>query len=213
MNDANRTWRPSRQNVWLTLLISAWTVLVGISTWMMYAYSFEGSFADLSGVVTRWPSDTAIVPTPGRPTLVLFLHPKCPCSRATLAELERIWVQNDEQSENSPKLIVVATVPADAPNDWLTTDTVEKAERLAGATLVVDADGREAQCFGAVTSGTVMWFDAQGKLQYAGGITSGRGHEGANVGRDCVEQLLHGQTPPARGLPAFGCRLCLPNPV
>jgi len=177
----------------------------------MIAYEFKRESASAERMVTHWPADSQIVTTPGRPTLLLFLHPKCPCSRASLAEMERIWVQQNDQNEFSPQLVVVATVPPDQPSDWLSTSTVEQAERLSGARLVVDPDGREAQRFGATTSGTVMWFDAEGNCLYAGGITSGRGHEGSNVGRDCLEQLMRGQTPSEKSLPALGCRLCLPE--
>lgn len=213
---------PSTSSVWqtlrqlrgrwgLTLLISVWGVLVGIAVWSMFTYEFADEYGYAGQMVTHWPADTHIAPAPGRPTLLLFLHPKCPCSRATLAEMERTWVLQNKPDEFSPQLVVVATVPPDQPNDWLTTDIVEQARRLSGAKLVVDPGGREAQRFGATTSGTVMWFDADGKCLYAGGITSSRGHEGGNVGRDCVEQLMRGEAPSETRMPALGCRLCLPD--
>jgi hypothetical protein len=206
-----QTLRRSRQGLGLTLLIAAWGGLVVILCLLMFAYEFKHDLVDSERLVTHWPSDTQITTSPGRPTLLLFLHPKCPCSRASLAEMERIWVLENEQSKDTPQLVVVATVPPDEPNDWLTTGTVEQSRRLAGAEFVVDPGGREAQRFGATTSGTVMWFDAAGNCLYAGGLTSGRGHEGGNVGRDCLEQLMRGEAPTATGLPAFGCRLCLPD--
>ena len=211
VHNARPALLPPRQGVGLTLLIVAWAILVGITCWAMFAYEFEREPGGSGNAVAHWPADAQIARTPGRPTLLLFLHPKCPCSRASLAELERIWVLQNDQNIHTPQLVVVATVPPDESDDWLATDTVEQALRLPGAQLVADPGGREAQRFGATTSGTVMWFDPEGKCLYAGGITSGRGHEGSNVGRDCLEQLMRGELPSQKGMPALGCRLCLPD--
>jgi hypothetical protein len=111
----------------------------------------------------------------------------------------------------APELIVDATVPETADTSWSDTDTMALAKKLDGARVFVDRDGVEAARFGATTSGTVMLFDASGIRLYAGGITGSRGHEGANAGRDCLEQLLRGSSHAARQIPTFGCRLCLPN--
>ena len=40
--------------------------------------------------IHRWPATSQLVRDPGRPTLIMFVHPHCPCSRATLAELDRL---------------------------------------------------------------------------------------------------------------------------
>ena len=56
-----------------------------------------------------------------------------------------------------------------------------------------------------------MWFDAKGQRLYSGGITASRGHEGDSVGGDAVAALLRGEPTRTAGLPAFGCRLCLPE--
>jgi len=120
-------------------------------------------------------------------------------------------VLRDEHDEyRSPRLIVVVTVPGDASDDWLATDTLRRAQNLAGAAVTIDSDGREAHRFGATTSGTVMWFAADGRRLYGGGITASRGHEGDNLGFACVAELLRGRSTPARGVPALGCGLCLP---
>lgn len=203
--------RRTRAGMGLTLLIIAWGLLVGLLCWALLAYSFKREMPTAGGAVAHWPTGTSIAPDSDRPTLLVFLHPKCPCSRATLAELERIWVLHNEQDKASPRMVFVVPVPPEEPSDWLTTGTVEQAKQMQDATLVVDPGGVEAQRFGATTSGTVMWFDPEGRSLYAGGITWGRGHEGGNAGRDSVEQLMRGETPTEQNLPAFGCRLCLPD--
>jgi hypothetical protein len=107
-------------------------------------------------------------------------------------------------------LVIDVTVPADADDEWLMSDTMQRAKALAGATVFVDRGGVEARRFGAATSGTVKWFDSAGQCLYSGGVTVSRGHEGSNIGSDAIDGLLRGGTAPVYGLPPFGCRLCLP---
>jgi hypothetical protein len=93
----------------------------------------------------------------------------------------------------------------------LTTKLTSAARRLPEATLVVDSGGVEAERFGVATSGTVLWFDAQGRVLYAGGLTMARGHEGRTTGSDQLANLMRGDSHPAQGIPVFGCQLCLPT--
>jgi hypothetical protein len=44
-----------------------------------------------SGIRTRdWPVESPVVADPTRANLVMLIHPRCPCSRASLAGLEKI---------------------------------------------------------------------------------------------------------------------------
>jgi len=137
------------------------------------------------------------------------MHPKCPCTRASLYELERVFRLVREAA--AVDVVCVATVPTDADDSWLDTDTLKRSSLLPNSRVVIDRNGVEAARFGATTSGTVMLFDAVGGRRYAGGVTIARGHEGHNAGSDAVEHILRGQSPPASELPTFGCGLCLPK--
>jgi hypothetical protein len=57
-----------------------------------------------------------------------------------------------------------------------------------------------------------MLYDAEGTCRYAGGITIARGHEGDNAGRLALLKILEGDLNAPVTFPAFGCRLCLPEP-
>lgn len=199
-----------------------WTVSASIVAWLVVlavAFSYltlhEFSTADNApqAMVTHWPSESRIERGAGRPTLLLFLHPKCPCSRATLRELERVFanVPDNNESDNATELFVVATVPADGADEWRDTVTVNAAERLPNASLFIDRSGVEAARFGATVSGQLMLFDADGQREFAGGVTPSRGHEGANPGADGLTALLRNETEERYDFPAFGCRLCLPD--
>jgi hypothetical protein len=184
---------------------------IGLGWWTVSAYEFVHEPATMAKVLGRWPRGTNLTLASHRPTMLFFMHPKCPCTRASVAELERLWFAARERGAvQAPALIVVVTVPAEADDEWIASDTVERVRALTGATVFIDRVGQEARRFGAATSGTVKWFDAAGQCLYSGGITVSRGHEGANVGGDALEGLLRGGTSPVYGLPPFGCRLCLP---
>jgi hypothetical protein len=196
----------------LYAVIVLWVTAVVVGWWFIEDYSFSENPPLTHRPVDRWPSQTALTRQQGRPTMLLFLHPKCPCSRATLHELERLLTSTSGKAVRAVDLIVVATVPEFPDESWLRSETVERVGQLANARLFIDPNGTEAARFGAVTSGLVMYFDAEGTTQYSGGITMARGHEGPSVGGECVTKILRGETAVAHEMPAFGCRLCLPEP-
>jgi hypothetical protein len=201
-----------RDPVWLYVAIVAWLAAVVVSWFVPLAYEFQVEPGSAAIARSYWPADSSLVRSPDEATAIFFMHPMCPCTRASLTELERAWSHRNEATTNGAvQLIVVATVPKSATQDWLTSDTVERSKNLSGATFVVDVEGREAERFGVTTSGTLMWFDAAGRRLYLGGLTASRGHEGANLGSDCFRQLLAGHAGREAVLPVFGCRLCLPS--
>ena len=199
------------KTLWLPVAIVTWAAAVAIGWRLILDYEFKPESPNLAVATSWWPADTNLVTAPNRPTILFFVHPKCPCTRASLSELERIWVLREAMTISPPQLIVVATVPSNATSDWLTSRTLERANKLSDSKLVIDTEGREAQRFGAMTSGTVMWFDDVGRRLFAGGITAGRGHEGDNAGRKSIEDLLRGSTRLVVSMPALGCKLCLPE--
>jgi hypothetical protein len=58
--------------------------------------------------------------------------------------------------------------------------------------VVADTDGADARRFGAIASGQTMLYGSDGRLQFTGGITGSRGHEGDNAGVDAIEAALQG---------------------
>ena len=179
----------------------------------LFAMADYGSQEGLSGTApTSWPQalQTSILPDPARPTLVLFAHPLCPCTRSTLWELESIT----NRLYGMVDLHVLFFEPADThsmPDIWAASDLKRLAVRLPGARLHTDVDGQIAQHFGAYTSGQVLLYGTDGALQFAGGITPSRGHTGANPGRAAgISAILSDKAvdPLAPALnPVFGCSI------
>ena len=74
--------------MFLKLGITVWLGLVLVGLWKINQYSnTPGESARAS---QRLPSISGVAVSSGLATLVLFLHPKCGCSKATLGELAQL---------------------------------------------------------------------------------------------------------------------------
>jgi hypothetical protein len=170
-------------------------------------FGFLGKYEATPGPATAapasWPSDSRLHPNAHRPCLVVALHPHCPCSRATLAELEEISQRCGERLD----LHILFYTPTGCGSEWAQTDLWERAMALAGVTVWTDVDGKEGQRFGALTSGHVALYGSDGRLLFHGGITRARGHAGDNDGREAVLAHVLGTAQRAR-TEVFGCPLC-----
>src|ERR1041385_383922 len=62
----------------IAILIAAWGVCAGFGLAKMLTY--ELTTAAAATPPPKWPHAAAISRDPSAPTLVLFLHPRCPCS-------------------------------------------------------------------------------------------------------------------------------------
>lgn len=147
----------------------------------------------------RWPLATQLVRASQGATLVMFVHPECPCTRASLEQFESVL-----QSGGTPPLtahIVVVGPEAE------TSRNAALARQIKGAKLSFDADGTEAQRFGSRTSGDLLIYDASGKLVFCGGITAGRGHQGDNLAAAAAKSAAAGSATQLARMPVFGCSL------
>jgi hypothetical protein len=152
-----------------------------------------------------WPAASTLTAAHDRATLVVFLHPLCPCSRATVAELERLLAGRSASLEARAVVVTWDGEPESAAPDLR--ERLVEVPRLT----VVEDDGTEASRFGATTSGTALLYDAEGVLRFRGGITPTRGHVGDNVGASAIAELVRGRTPAVTSTPVFGCALALPE--
>src|SRR5689334_5850812 len=72
----------------LAVAVVAWLAATAVGLGRLAVYS---QTPGATGTVpAAWPGGDAVSRTPGRPTLVLAMHPACPCSRATLDQLDRL---------------------------------------------------------------------------------------------------------------------------
>ena len=190
--------RRVRQSL-LTLVLVLWTL--GVGAGLRTLWSYENAPGPLADAPARWPAGTRLPPPNGAPVLIVALHPQCPCSRATVAELARLVAHVPER----PTVHVLFVAPSTADRKWVESDLWAEAAAIPGVHVARD-DGREAWRFGARVSGQVIAYDATGRLGFNGGITASRGHEGDNAGRAAVEAFLRGR-PHLDSSFVFGCFL------
>ncbi len=150
-----------------------------------------------------WPAQSKLTTAPGSATLVVFLHPRCFCSQATLTELEKLVAQQ----KKPVRVLAVFEIPAAADNNWRDSDTVRQARAIAGVTTIFDPGGQEARRFGAVTSGFVAAYNAAAHLRFAGGITSARGRTGEGVSWMALARALDNPSASPSLWRVFGCGL------
>lgn len=151
----------------------------------------------------RWPEQAQLLPPRHRPLLLLVAHPRCSCTRASLAELARLM--SDLQGALDARVLFVRPDPRD--EDFHRTDLWRRSGELDGVEAVLDDGGREAARFGAWTSGQVLLYDTDGDLLFSGGLTSTRGHEGPSVGYRRIVELVRSGTTDRAESTVFGCPL------
>ena len=179
-----------------------WLFAVGVG--LAVVMNYESSAGHAGETPSAWPKEASIILDAARPTLVMFAHPKCPCTRASLGELNRLLANCD----NRPSVHVFFLKPDGQNDDWAKDDLWRSAANIPGLVLHEDAGGREAEHFGAQTSGHVVLYDSRGRLLFKGGITAARGHAGDNTGENLILARLSGQDAgTAKETPVFGCAL------
>jgi hypothetical protein len=194
--------RPPRPHRWALIAGAVlWSVLAGSGMIVLWRYSLTPGLP--ASPPLAWPAETTLEPPGGHPTLLVFAHPHCPCSRATIGELARLMTQ----AQGRVTAQVLFLRPSGVGEDWARSDLWRDAERIPGVAVRSDDGGVEAERFGAATSGQAMLFDGDGRLRFSGGITSARGHSGDNDGRTALTEILLDDAPDQPGTPVFGCPL------
>src|SRR5579862_3817828 len=135
------------------LLFIVWLGVFTAGYW--YLLEFEFTPGSVAGVPQKWPTGSQLSQAQGTFDLVVFAHPRCPCTRATIGELAILMAR----CERRVKARVLFVKPAKAGAEWRETDLWRAAEVIPGVTVIWDDDGMEAKLFGAQTSGLVLLFD------------------------------------------------------
>jgi len=185
----------------ITVAFCAWLLLVIGGSVAMISYATDPS--DAGGSPPSWPADSAIERADGTFTALIFVHPHCPCTRASIAEFRRLL----GAAATLPAIRVVMTVPPGVPDGWERDHLWRSLPRTLGVEPIVDRHGIETVRFGAATSGHVALYCAKGTLRFSGGITPARGHEGYSLGRRAMLEILDGAATDHDRTPVFGCPL------
>ena len=149
----------------------------------------------------NWPHTSRLVHSAEGPTLVVFLHPHCPCGRATVTEVEKLI-----ERHRGLHTIFVLLKPQETVPGWEHGVIRDRCLALKDVQVFIDNAGEETRLFDVVTSGHVCLYDDHQQLQYSGGVTQSRGHEGDNEGIDALRFILAGNEIQT-AVPVFGCPL------
>jgi hypothetical protein len=177
-----------------------WLVLVVAGMAALWAYASTPGPSAKAGMT--WPSG-AFARDARRPTLVMFLHPQCSCSQASVGELARLMAH----AQGRVRVYVFVSRSSEATPGSERTDLWHSAAEIPGVEVRSDDNDVQSAAFGAAVSGQTLLYDAQGHLIFSGGITAARGHAGDNAGRSAILALLTGGVPAAATTPVFGCFL------
>jgi hypothetical protein len=178
---------------WLALVAAGFGVLL----------NFQNASGAIGCTPADWPLKTTAALDPKRDTLIMFAHPQCPCTSASMEELNRLLALRQHNVATQ----VWFFRPAGFPPDWTQSGLWRSAAAIPGLTVHEDPDGQQARLFGAATSGYVVLYDPRGQLLFHGGITASRGHVGDNAGQEALAALLAGQGSDLRQTPVYGCPL------
>jgi hypothetical protein len=191
---------PKRSHViWAFAGIWILAVVAGLSV----LWAWENTPGAAGDAPSQWPAESGLSRATDAPTLVLFAHPQCSCTRASLGEFAEILAR----ATTPPRTYIVFLKPAGFGVDWEKTDLWRAATNLPSVTVLRDDDGLEATRFGVITSGQTMLYDQSGALLFSGGITGARGHAGDNAGRASLVSLLNQGKTDLASTSVFGCPL------
>ena len=185
----------------LPLLILAWLTAVGIG--LVALWDVDSAAGVAGRPPDHWPEESRIARALGKPTLVMLVHPRCACSRASLEELDRILARVGD----GVAARVVFVNPRGSEDDSTATPLWRNATAIRGVTAIRDDDGAEARRFQVWTSGETLLYDAEGRLMFAGGITGSRGHAGDNAGQQALLAAILDASPGTRSTSVYGCAL------
>lgn len=185
----------------ICLLVMFWGLGIAIGT--RSALQFEKTPGDVGAARYRWPAGSQCSLSSKHPTLVMFVHPRCGCSQASLSELSRLM----NHCQGLVEAQVVFLQPRSSDPDWSQSKLWDYAHEIPGVTVRQDIDGVEHRRFNARISGELFVYQPSGELSFHGGITGGRGHTGDNPGRSTIESLLLNRASCCATAPVYGCEL------
>ena len=178
-----------------------WAACVLMGMAVMAAEEFTP--AQSAKLASQFPPGSKLALAADKPTLLLFLHPHCPCSRATMRELEKLLAA----TQDKVAVTNVFPLPAGTPPGWEKGDLWNWAHAIPGASVRLDPNGVAARQFGVVGSGHTLLYAPTGRLLFSGGITASRGEEGDNPGETAVADFVLRGHADITHTPVFGCTL------
>ena len=184
------------------VLLAGWILAIAVGIHILLSY--KGKPGNPGRPPSQWVQNELVSHSSTRPVLIMFAHPRCPCTEASLGELEQLLA-----SAKSPfDAIVLFYEPRGGSKTWSSTGLIKQARSIPGVKVAFDEEANLARRFGVETSGHTLLYDTEGRLLYSGGLTGSRGHLGDNAGYEAILSMLTNRSSQAqKNAPVFGCEL------
>ena len=172
---------------------------------LLLLWRYKARPGDPGAPPASWPVRSAsdLTLAADHPTLVMSVHPRCSCTRASLTELEHVL-----DAAPGVTAYVLFVIPRGERAGWERGELWDRATALHGVRVIPDPDGAlSVGVFRLAVSGHVLVYGRDGALRFSGGITSSRGHVGDSVGRERLAAALADRVPDAPTSHVFGCSL------
>lgn len=150
-----------------------------------------------------WPAESSLRRATDGPTILAFLHPRCPCTRGTVTRL----LESVRHEGAQAHVVAVAFAPGETQDPaWTDGAYLQRIRReLPEAEVALDRDGAEARRFHVWTSGTILAYDRAGREVFRGGITARRGAGEDNASSRTFLGRVTADDGRAESAPVFGC--------
>lgn len=190
---------PNKNSKQMFIWVLLWALMVSLCFIGLMQYKAE------PGTQSQPPK---VAPTANEPhsslnnQLLVFLHPQCACSFATLNELKRLM-----HSINDTPTLTIYFADIMPIAELKTHGLWELATSISSAHVTIDTDNQRIDTFDQHVSGNILFYNRDGQLAFNGGITSSRGHEGDSQGKLKLMAILNQESPAYASSETYGCRL------
>ena len=123
---------PVARRLGLALVFTLW--FAGVGWGMKLLLDYQVAAGPPAAAPKRWPASSGLARAANGPTLVLLLHPRCPCSRATVGELARIV----SHTRGRLAVEVLFVVPNGLDARWAMSDLFRAAKAIPGVHVSLD---------------------------------------------------------------------------
>lgn len=147
--------------------VTRWVVIALWLCVVVLCFAKLAVYAQTPGFVGAPPNAAAtVIPIDReRHTLVLCVHPKCPCTQATIYELERLLRRCDEL----PMVVVYIYESEESPETWYEHAAASIQTRIPDALIMRDPDGEVSESIRVYTSGSTVLYERDGSPVFWGG--------------------------------------------
>lgn len=170
------------------VLVFLWTVLAA------GGFLLAGKYEWTPGLQTWVPHRG-----PAR-SLLIALHPNCPCSLALLRELKPLLATAGRPVPLRALLYTHPSLPQQSP-------LLQELQQFPEIEIISDLHGDRARQLGLHTSGHLIAYGTSGEILFSGGITAGRLSNSPGPAAGILAGILRGRSSIAAKFPVFGCSL------